>query len=130
MKLHFYHCKVCGKVIAVLSDSGAPTICCGRVMEELVVNRSEGSGEKHLPVCRVGGNVVRVMVGSEDHPMKDEHRIMWIGLQTAQGFQFRELAPEDHPEALFFVNVGDRPETVYAYCNIHGLWNTEIREPS
>ena len=130
MKLHFYHCKVCGKIIAVLSDTGAPTICCGRVMEELVVNVSEGSGEKHLPVYRIGGNVVRVNVGSEAHPMLEQHRIEWIGLRTALGFQFRKLVPGDSPEALFFVNIGDSPEALYAYCNIHGLWSTEIKEKS
>ena len=130
MKLHFYHCKVCGKVIAIFTDTGAPTICCGRVMEELAVNRSEGSGEKHLPVYRIGGNVVRVMVGSEAHPMLENHWIQWIGLRTSQGFQFRKLVPGDSPEALFFVNIGDRPEAVYAYCNIHGLWSTDIMEQS
>ena len=128
MKLHFYQCKVCGKVIAILSETGVPTICCGENMEELEVNRTEGFGEKHLPVPRIEDNTVRVMVGSEAHPMKEEHRIMWIGLETSQGFQFRELAPGDRPEALFFVNSGDCPEAVFAYCNIHGLWSTEIRE--
>ena len=130
MDLHFYHCKVCGKIIAVLPDSGVPTICCGEVMEELVAGSSEGSGEKHLPVYRIGGNALQVMVGSTPHPMTEEHRITWIGLQTAKGFQFRELLPEDRPEALFIVSVGDSPKALYAYCNIHGLWRTEVKGKS
>ncbi len=128
MNLYFYHCKICGKVIAILSDTGVPTICCGEIMEELIAGSSEGSGEKHLPVYCVEGNTVRVAVGSEPHPMKDEHLITWIGLQTAQGFQFRELAPGDRPEAAFTVSTGDRPEAIYAYCNIHGLWCTDITD--
>ncbi len=124
MKLHFYQCKVCGKVIAILSDTGVPTICCGHIMEELVANRSEGSVERHLPVYSIEGCKVHVDVGSEPHPMRDEHRIMWVGLQTASGFQFRCLAPEDSPEATFLVEDGDAPEAVYTYCNIHGLWSS------
>lgn len=122
MNLNFYQCKTCGKIIAVVSDSKTDTVCCGRKMEKLIPNSLDTASEKHVPVFCTVKNTVMVKIGSEMHPMTESHRIMWIGLRTSQGFQFKELQPQNSPEAWFVVLPGNRIEAVYAYCNIHGLW--------
>lgn len=122
MNLRFFHCSICGKVIAILSDTGIPTHCCGRAMRELVPNRTDGAVEKHVPVLSVTGNAVSVQVGGEPHPMTGSHSITWIGLRTSKGFQFRELHPGDSPAAGFSLPAGDPVKAGYAYCNLHGLW--------
>lgn len=128
MKMDFYMCGVCGKVIAILRDTGVGTICCGQPMKKLVPNRKDAAFEKHVPVFRQVQDNIYVKVGSEAHPMLSEHHIEWIGLQTAQGFLFKELKPGDRPEAAFAVSADDRAEAVYAFCNLHGLWCAEISE--
>ena len=35
MEMKFYKCKICGKVIAMLKDTGVDTICCGSEMVEI-----------------------------------------------------------------------------------------------
>ena len=125
MTLHFYHCDICGKNIAVLSEADIPTSCCGQTMKELVPNQTDGAFEKHVPVFRKIGHTVTVRVGSVPHPMTEEHSITWIGLRTSGGFQFRELHPGDSPEAVFLIENEDQAEAVYAYCNLHGFWISE-----
>ena len=125
MNVRFYHCDICGKVIAVLNDTGSPTVCCGWIMQKLEPNRSDGAAEKHVPVFSVSGDAVLVRIGSAPHPMADSHSITWIALRTAQGLRFRQLHPGDRPEAVFRLDPGDRAEAVYALCNLHGLWSSE-----
>ena len=62
MQLKFYYCRHCGKIIAIVKDSGIPTVCCGEAMQELVPGTTDGSSEKHIPVIKVEGNTVSVTV--------------------------------------------------------------------
>lgn len=125
MKTRFYLCRHCGNLIGMIQDSGVPVVCCGEKMTPLVPNTVEASGEKHLPVVTVDGDRVEVRVGAVDHPMQPEHSIQWIYLQTEKGGQRKALQPGDAPAACFALG-GDKPVAVYAYCNLHGLWMTEI----
>ena len=122
MEMHFYRCEICGKIIAVISGDGIPTVCCGQPMRELIPNMTDGASEKHVPVITVKNFNVYVQVGSIPHPMTESHLITWIGLKTNNGFCFRKLAPGDNPLVTFVLNPGDKPEAAYAYCNIHGLF--------
>lgn len=128
MKLHFYKCDICGKIVTILSDTGVPTDCCGQPMRELIPGEEDGASEKHVPVFSIEGGMVKVKVGSLAHPMTAEHGIRWVGLGTAHGFQFRELCPGDPPEAVFFIDPADTVKEVYAYCNLHGLWRAACGE--
>lgn len=125
MKTKFYICRRCGNLVGMVHDSGVPMICCGEKMEALVPNTVEASGEKHLPVAVMDGNVLRVHVGSVDHPMLSEHFIEWVYVQTDQGGQRKALKPGDAPEVSFCLG-DDKAAAVYAYCNLHGLWMTEL----
>lgn len=126
MNLIFYRCETCGKIIAVLSGAEVPTVCCGKPMAKMETNKVDGVYEKHVPVFRLDGNTLHVDVGSVPHPMLEAHHISWIGLRTKNGFQFRELRWDDEPRACFTVPKGDRAEEILAYCNLHGLWSTQI----
>lgn len=122
MEQKFYICERCGNIIAKVKDTGVPVMCCGQPMKEIVPGTSDASLEKHVPVYEVVDNVVKVKVGSIEHPMTKEHYIEWISLQTKNGNQRKALNPEDKPEACFAILDGDEVEAVYAYCNLHSLW--------
>jgi superoxide reductase len=64
-------------------------------------------------------------VGSVDHPMLSEHFIEWVYVQTENGGQRKALKPDDKPNVTFCLG-DDKAVAVYAYCNLHGLWKTEI----
>ena len=78
--------------------------------------------EKHVPICEVDGNVVKVTIGAVEHPMVSEHYIEWVFLKTSNGQQIKYLTPTSKPYVEFLISTGDVVETVYAYCNLHGLW--------
>ena len=78
--------------------------------------------EKHLPDYTVKNGIVSVHVGSVEHPMTPEHYISLIAVQTNRGVQYKNLTPEQSPRADFALCEGETVEAVYAYCNLHGLW--------
>ena len=124
MTTKFYKCETCGNVVVKLVDSKVPLVCCGSKMQELVPNTVDASNEKHVPqVTMLENNMIKVEVGSVAHPMTDEHHIAFIYVETDKGGIRVDLT--DKPEAE--VCVGNaKPLAVYEYCNIHGLWKTEL----
>ena len=124
-KERFHICRHCGNVIGLIHDAGVPIFCCSEKMEGLTPNTVEASGEKHVPVVSIQDDVVYVSVGSTAHPMTPEHSIEWIYLQTNRGGQRKALNSDDAPEVKFALK-DEIPVAVYAYCNLHGLWMTEI----
>lgn len=122
MEQKFYRCAHCGKIIAVVKETGVPVICCGEEMKELIPGTTDAAVEKHLPVYEVKDGKVYVTVGSIEHPMGEDHYIEWISLQTKQGNQRKVLKPGQPPKACFALCDGDEVEAVYEYCNLHGLW--------
>ena len=122
MEQKFYICPHCGKIIAVVKETGVPVMCCGQKMTELIPGTTDAAREKHVPVYSVENGMVTVQVGSVEHPMQPEHFIEWVSLQTKQGNQRKTLKPGEKPEVSFALCEGDEVEAVYAYCNLHGLW--------
>ena len=94
-------------------------------MQELVPNTVDASGEKHIPAVKVGDGIVEVNVGSVDHPMVDVHWIEWVQLVTDKGSYRKWLNPGEAPNVKFLLS-RENPVAVYAYCNLHGLWKTEL----
>ena len=121
----FYICPHCGNIVEMVNDSGVNPVCCGKPMNELVPNTVEASGEKHKPEVKVEGKVVTVNVGSVNHPMEEVHWIEWVQLNTDKGSYRKELNPGQAPNVSFQLN-DEKPLGVYAYCNLHGLWLTEL----
>ena len=122
MEMKFYRCSHCGKIIAVVKETGVPVMCCGQKMEEIIPGTTDAAAEKHVPVYEVKDNVVTVCVGSVAHPMTEEHYIEWVSLQTSSGNQRKALKPGAEPKVCFAICEGDKVEAVYAYCNLHSLW--------
>lgn len=83
--MKFYRCKHCGQIIAIVKKTGAPVICCGEPMQEIIPSSTDASVEKHVPVVEIDGTTVKVTVGSTLHPMLPEHYIEWISLKTKAG---------------------------------------------
>ena len=120
-----FKCMHCGNIVELLDESGVPIICCGEKMTELVPNTTDAATEKHVPVIEVSGREVVVKVGSVEHPMVEEHYIMWIILETTKGFHKFELKPFDKPVAEFYLLDEEQIICAYEYCNIHGLWKSK-----
>jgi len=66
-----------------------------------------------------------VNVGSVDHPMVAEHFIEWVYVETEKGGYRKYLKPDSAPHVEFELG-DDKAVAVYAYCNLHGLWKTEL----
>lgn len=117
-----YKCDVCGNIVEVFHNGPGELVCCNQPMRLLKENTVDASNEKHVPVTEVTPDGIKVVVGSVEHPMQDDHYIEWIEL-IADGIVYRaQLKPGDKPEACFpkvdnFV--------VREYCNLHGLWKGE-----
>ena len=124
MATKIFMCRHCGNVIEKVVDSGVAVVCCGEKMEELVPNTVEASGEKHIPVVtRIDECSIKVEVGSVPHPMLPEHHIAFIYVETEDGGIRINL--KDKPEAIV-CTCSSKPVAVYEYCNLHGLWKTEL----
>ena len=120
-----YICPHCGNLVEMVEDAGVTPHCCGQKMNALVPNTVEASGEKHIPAVTVGDGFVEVNVGSVDHPMVDVHWIEWVQLNTDKGRYRKVLNPGESPKVSFPLQ-DEKPLAVYAYCNLHGLWMTEL----
>jgi len=121
----FYICPHCGNIVEMVHDAGVKPFCCGQKMNELIPNTVDASGEKHIPAVKVEGKTVEVNVGSVDHPMVDVHWIAWVQMVTEKGSYRKWLNPGEAPNVKFLLDE-EKPVVVYAYCNLHGLWKTEL----
>ena len=125
MNTKFYICPDCGALLETIHDAHVIPSCCGMKMDELRPNTVEASGEKHIPAVTIEDGVVSVNVGSVDHPMESVHFIQWVYLKTEQGSQLKHMKPGQPPKVTFHLG-DDKPVAVYAYCNLHGLWKSEL----
>jgi len=121
----FYSCDHCGNLAALVVNRGVPVVCCGQNMSELVPNTVEAAAEKHLPSVTASAGDFEVQVGSVPHPMTEEHHITFVYVETEQGGQRKRLTVGAEPNCTFSF-ADDKPVAVYAFCNLHGLWRTDI----
>ncbi|MBR2342797.1 MAG: desulfoferrodoxin [Clostridia bacterium] len=122
----FYICERCGNLVGMIHASGVSMVCCGQKMTPLTPGTTDASVEKHVPVALVSDDTVTVKVGSVTHPQSPEHYIAWIYLETNRGGQRVALEKDGEPAATFKLAPGEKAVAVYAYCNLHGLWKSEI----
>ena len=117
-----YKCSKCGNVVEVLSSGIGELVCCEIPMILLKENTVDASHEKHVPVIEKIDDKYKICVGSEAHPMEEEHYIVWIEL-LADNISYKQfLHPHDIPEASF--NIEATQVTARAYCNKHGVWRS------
>ena len=116
-------CNSCGAIVKVLEEcncEGCGIMCCDKPMEVLVPNSVDAAVEKHIPTYEVVDDEIIVRV---NHVMEKEHYIEWITLVKENKEITVKLYPEQAAEARFPYLKGG---TLYAYCNKHGLWKTEV----
>ena len=119
----FYRCERCGNIVALIKKGGGTLTCCGQAMTKLEANSTDAAKEKHVPVVTKEDGKIKVAVGSTPHPMLPEHHIEWIALVADDKVELKYLKPGEEPKAEF---AEVKSGTVYAYCNLHGLWKTEF----
>ena len=124
--MEFFKCKKCGNILAFAENKGENVFCCEQKLERIVPNSTDASQEKHLPVFSLHDNIIDVRVGSVAHPMLVEHNISWVAIETKQGNQRKLLPIGGEPCVSFALVPGDEIKTIYAYCNLHGLWKLEV----
>lgn len=122
--MDFYRCKVNGKIVMALDKEDTKLELANT--EKISVGSIDASKEKHLPLIKLMGKVIDVTVGEVVHPMTKEHYIEWIAIETIKGAQIKYLYPLDEPKASFVLADDDKLVSAYAYCNLHGLWETKI----
>lgn len=121
----FFICEHCGNMVGLIDNKGVPLVCCGEKMKELVANTTDAATEKHIPVVVSSNHGITVSIGTIEHPMTDDHSIAFIYVETEKGGQRKNLNVLDKPIANFAF-IDDKPIAVYSYCNLHGLWKTEL----
>ena len=120
-------CPICGNVVEMVEDHGVPLMCCGKKMEEIKAGAVDAATEKHVPVLKVDGDCLTAVVGDVMHPMTPEHLISNIWIEFADSsIKKVTLTSDDEPVAKFNIAGKSGKATVYEYCNLHGLWKTEI----
>ena len=98
--------------------------CCGKKLELLKANSTDAATEKHVPVYEKVEDEICVKVGSTEHPMEKDHYIMWIAQVSDNTTTRIRLYPEQATTVRFKYIPNS---TIYAYCNKHGLWKTEVK---
>ena len=119
-----YRCAKCGNIVCVMHAGSGELTCCEQKMQLLQPGTMDAAEEKHVPVAVRSEEGIHVQVGEELHPMDEDHYIEWITLVTNNKAKTVFLSPGDNPEAIFSVTA--QKATVYAYCNLHGLWSVEV----
>lgn len=114
-KAKFYVCPVCGNVIH--STGEIIVSCCGITLPPL---DAENADTQHLIRKDVVEDEYYITL---DHPMTKDHYISFLAAVSDQRIQLVKLYPEGSAEARFSIN---RVRTLYAYCNMHGLFRLKI----
>ena len=121
--MKFYRCPICGNIITVIEENEKRVSCCGKTLEELKSGTTTASVKKHVPVYKREDDKIIVTVGEVEHPMTEDHYIMFVALVNNQNINIVKLNSSDKPEAIFPYLKGSQ---IYAYCNLHGLWMNEV----
>lgn len=120
LPVRFYKNSRTGEVILSLEGENDPELSL------LTANTTDAAKEKHVPEVSVDKNQVHVQVGSIAHPMLENHYITMITLITDRKAIRKNLRPGEEPKADFTLIEGEKPVSVYEYCNLHGLWVKEL----
>jgi len=107
-----------------VSSGAEDLVCCGEPMIKLKANTTDAANEKHVPVIEETATGITVTVGSVEHPMTEEHYIVFIEVLTKSEILRKELSLGEKPKAEFPVKREDVLE-VREFCNLHMLWSAK-----
>lgn len=125
IKMKLYKCPKCQNLVEVLEEKSNNLICCNEHMQKVKAGAVDAAKEKHVPYCEVEEDSVYVRIGEVTHPMEENHYIEWIAAEYSDSVVKHYYKPGEVPEAVF--DYEDNMK-IYAYCNLHGLWE-KIIEP-
>ena len=116
-------CNHCGAIVKVLKkcECECGIQCCGEEMKLLIPNSVDAAVEKHVPTYEVNDDEIYVKV---NHVMEDDHYIEWISIVFEDGEVTTFFNPGDEATVISSYVPGS---TIYAYCNKHGLWKTDVK---
>lgn len=123
--LKFYRCNTCGNLMFVMIDPNVRPTCCGTDMEILDSTHGTEGSEKHAPIIEFNQNGTEVQVGLQLHTMEPEHRIEWVALTDGERVEIQRLGLTTPPVVKFSKMDSKGKVRAYAFCNIHGLWQSE-----
>lgn len=127
--LELYKCNICGNLVEIMQNGEGELYCCGKPMENIKTNLSESEelNDKHVPVIEkiIDGYTIRI--GSNIHPMTNEHHINFIQAISKDNkyIKTKFLDKNENPE----LNIKcDCKNSLWAraLCNIHGLFKKEF----
>jgi len=82
--------------------------------------------KKHIPVVEVNGNTVNVKIGEIQHPMEDDHSILFVDFYVDKDFVARvHLTPKLNPAVSIELKQTGKISVV-ELCNKHGKWIKEV----
>lgn len=127
-----WKCAECGLLVEVLHscDCGPECkfSCCDKALVLQEPKTADFKNEKHVPIpaSEQSADGTKVLVGSIPHPMLPEHYIEWIEIIDGDFSMKKFLKPGEPAEAVFPVKM--QPGMIFReYCNVHGLWQYEIK---
>lgn len=118
-------CMKCGALVKVFEDCTCDNCgikCCGEEMKVLVPNSVDAAVEKHVPNYEIKDGKLFVTV---NHVMDEDHFIEWICIINDEKEITTYLKPGG--EAVAHCCKYKPGTLIYAYCNKHGLWKTEVK---
>lgn len=120
-------CPKCENMVFELIKKPCNIMCCNEELIEVTPKTVDTGKEKHLPVVTINKNEVEIKVGEIEHPMQEAHFINLIILETTKTIHIQKLTPDQKPATTFMITDDEKPLNAYEYCNLHGLWKTEIK---
>ncbi|MFQ9900593.1 MAG: desulfoferrodoxin family protein [Ruthenibacterium sp.] len=120
----FYRCAHCGNIITKLTDAKVPVVL-RRAHTGLKAGSVDAAVEKHVPAVQVQASTVNVTVGKWSTPCWLNTGLNGLCWRQTAGFHTAALAP-GRRRATFVLAPAETGKTVYAYCNLHGLWEAKL----
>ena len=127
-RLDFYKCNLCGNLVEIVLSGVGELVCCGKPMEYLEAKTEDSEyAEKHVPVfTNTDEDGVEIRVGSQLHPMLEEHYIQFIETVSDDKKKVcrQYFTPQDTPIMVLKEKMGI--QKAREFCNIHGLWENSL----
>lgn len=119
-KLGLYRCTICGNIVQIMHSGDGELVCCEKPMEKLIPQKDDtDKHEKHVPIFT---DFNEIQVGTELHPMTEEHHIEFIQCVSPdkKHVEIKFLEKLEEPKMKLCGNF--EHNCTLEYCNIHGLW--------
>ena len=119
-ELNLKKCSKCGKIVNVMTYNNQNIMCCNEIMLDIKSNITECAIEKHIPSYKIINDKILVEV---NHVMEEDHYISFITL-VKNNLEITKYLNDKLKAEVEFPYLKDA--TLYAYCNKHGLWKTNV----